>query len=77
MNAPILNLSAYRSLRERMDQPLRQTFILVSLVLFVLAAAFPAEGAKRLSAEPFHPLCADEAFHLEQAPTESHTHESL
>lgn len=63
MSAPIIPLLLRHRRIRRLGQPLRQTFILGSLLLFVLAAAFPAED-RRHPAAPCHPLVSDDPLHL-------------
>jgi hypothetical protein len=63
MSAPIIPLLLRHRRIRRLGHPLRQTFILGSLLLFVLVAAFPAEN-RRHSTAPCHPLVSDDPLHL-------------
>ncbi len=56
-------------LAARLSQPLRQAFILGSLVLFVLAAAFPDERPKPSKSTPCHPIVSQDPLHLSPRKT--------
>lgn len=64
MSIPIIPLIPGRYRLARLGRPVRQAFILASLVLFVLAAAFPAERPKPAKSTPCHPLVSKDPLHL-------------
>ena len=67
MSAPILPLLLNHRGVRRLGPPVRQAFILGSLLLFVLAAAFPSADRRQTATVPCHPVVSEDPLHLKSA----------